>query len=121
MTILGSLESGLRNNHDMLFAKSVLDGVAAIILTSTLGIGFIFSAGVILIYQGSITLFASFLEPYLTVAIIREISIIGGILIFSLGINMLEIKKIKTANLLPAILIPPIYYLAIIPLVNLIF
>lgn len=116
MSILGSLDSGLRGNHDMLYAKSVLDGVSAIILTSTMGIGVIFSVIAILIYQGGITLFASFLEPYLTVAIIREVSIIGGILIFSLGLGMLDIKKIKTANLLPAILVPPVYYLAIIPL-----
>ncbi|MDA3847420.1 MAG: DUF554 domain-containing protein [Vallitaleaceae bacterium] len=121
MAILGSLDSGLRGNHDMLYAKSVLDGVTAIILTSTLGIGVIFSAISVLVYQGAITLFAGFLEPYLTTEIIREISIIGGILIFSLGINMLEIKKIKTANLLPAILIPPLYYLAIVPLIDQIF
>lgn len=121
MAILGSLESGLRDNHNILFAKSVLDGVTSIILTSTLGIGVIFSAATVLIYQGAITILASFLEPVLTAEIIREISIIGGILIFSLGINMLEIKKIKTANLLPAIFIPVIYYLAVIPLIGLLF
>lgn len=121
MAILGALDSGLRGNHDMLYAKSVLDGVSAIILTSTLGIGVIFSAASVLLYQGAITLFASALEPILTLEIIREISIIGGILIFSLGINLLEIKKIKSANLLPSILIPPIYYLAIMPLMTLLF
>ncbi|QEN03884.1 DUF554 domain-containing protein [Thiospirochaeta perfilievii] len=113
MAILGSLESGLQGKHDMLYAKSVLDGVTSIILTSTLGIGVIFSSIAVLIYQGSITLLAKFIEPVLTVETIREISIIGGILIFSLGLNLLNIKKIKTANYLPAILIPPIYYLFI--------
>lgn len=116
MAILGSLESGLQGKHDMLYAKSVLDGVTSIILTSTLGIGVAFSAFAVLIYQGSITLLAKFIEPILTAEIIREISIIGGILIFSLGLSLLEIKKIKSANLLPAILIPPIYYLLLKPL-----
>lgn len=116
MAILGAIDSGLRGNHDMLYAKSVLDGFTAIILTSSLGIGVIFSAVSILIYQGSIVLFASALEPVLTTEVIREISIIGGILIFSLGLNMLEIVKIKTANLLPAILVPPLFYLAALPI-----
>lgn len=120
MTILGSLESGLRGNHDILFAKSVLDGTMAIILTSSLGIGVFFSAGSILIYQGAITLMSSFIEPYLSAEILREISIIGGILIFSLGFNILEIKKIKTANMLPAILGPVVYFLLISPLVEMI-
>ncbi|MGL1892309.1 MAG: DUF554 domain-containing protein [Spirochaetaceae bacterium] len=118
MAILGSLESGLQGNHDTLYAKSVLDGITSIILTSTMGIGVILSSISVLIYQGSITLFAKLIEPILTGQIIREISIIGGILIFSLGLNMLELKKIKTANLLPAILIPPFYYLLIVPLFN---
>ena len=116
MAILGALDSGLRGNHDMLYAKSVLDGFTSIILTSSLGIGVIFSAVSVFVYQGAIVLFASALEPILTAEIIREISIIGGILIFSLGLNMLEIVKIKTANLLPAILVPPVYYLAVLPL-----
>lgn len=120
MTILGALESGLRGNHDILYAKSVLDGTMAIILTSSLGIGVFFSAGSILIYQGAITLLSSFIEPYLSAEILREISIIGGILIFSLGFNILEIKKIKTANMLPAILGPVIYFLLISPLVEMI-
>lgn len=116
MAILGSLESGLQGNHDTLYAKSVLDGVTSIILTSTLGVGVILSSISVLVYQGAITLFASLVEPVLTKEIIREISIIGGILIFSLGLNMLEIKKIKSANLLPAIIVPPIYYLLIAPI-----
>lgn len=120
MAILGSLESGLSDNHSTLYAKSVLDGVISIIMTSTMGIGVIFSAGAVFIYQGVITLFASSIEPYLSGEILREISIIGGILIFSLGLNMLEIKKIKTANLLPAVTVPPIYYLVVLPLWELI-
>jgi hypothetical protein len=120
MAIIGSLESGLRGNHDMLFAKSVLDGITAMILASTMGIGVMFSAVMVFVYQGAIILFAGYLEPLLTVHVIREISIIGGILILGIGLGMLEIKRIKTLNLLPAILIPVFYYFLFIPLLNLI-
>ncbi len=119
LAIIGSLESGLRGNHDMLFAKSVLDGVTSMILASTLGIGVIFSALAVFIYQGIIILFAGFLEPVLTTQVILEISIIGGILIVGIGLNMLEIIKVKTANLLPAIFIPIIYFFVILPLLQL--
>ncbi len=119
MAIIGSLESGLRANHDILFAKSILDGGISIILASTMGIGVIFSAGAVFIYQGAIVLFAGIMEPVLTAAVIREISIIGGILIFGIGLNLLEIVKIKTGNLLPAVLVPVIYYSLIIPLFRL--
>ncbi len=116
MAIIGSLESGLMGDHNILYAKSILDGVTSMILASTLGIGVIFSAAAVFIYQGAIIIFAGFLEPLLTTEVIREISIIGGILIFGIGTNMLEITKIKTANLLPAIIVPVIYYIIIVPL-----
>lgn len=119
MAIIGSLESGLRSNHDMLFAKSVLDGVTSIILTSTMGIGVIFSAGAVFIYQGLIIVLASLLEPVLTVHVIREISIIGGILILGIGLTMLEIKYINAINLLPAVIIPVLYYFIFLPLLEL--
>ncbi len=121
MAIIGSLESGLRGNYDMLFAKSILDGVTSMILATTLGIGVAFSAAAVFIYQGAIILFAGTLEPILTIQVIREISIIGGILIFAIGLNMLEIIKVKTVNLLPAVLIPIIYYFIVLPLYQLIF
>ncbi len=111
MAIIGSLDSGLRGNHDMLYAKSVLDGITSMILASSLGFGVIFSAVAVFLYQGAIVLFANLVEPYLTTAVIREISIIGGILIFGIGLNLLEIIKVRTANLLPSILIPVLYYL----------
>ncbi len=118
MAIIGSLESGLRGNYNMLFAKSVLDGVTSMILASTLGLGVIFSAAAVFVYQGAIIIFAGTLEPLLTIQVIREISIIGGILIFGIGLNMTEIKKINTANLLPAVLVPVIYFTVIIPLLE---
>ena len=118
MAVIGSLDSGLRGDHTMLYAKSVIDGITAMILASTLGVGVIFSAAVVFIYQGAIIIFAGLLEPLLTIHVIREISIIGGILILGIGLSMLEIKKIKTVNLLPAIIVPVFYYLWIVPLIQ---
>lgn len=118
MSILGSLESGLQGIHKILLAKSVLDGVTATIMATTLGIGVSLSAFTILIYQGSITLMAGYIQPYLSNDMIRELSIVGGILIFALGLNMMNLKKIKVANLLPSLVIPVIFYLQ--PIQNLI-
>jgi hypothetical protein len=110
MSILGALESGLTGNHETLYAKSVLDGVSAVIFASTFGIGVAFSAVAVFIYQGSITLLASSVKDLLTPEVINEMSSIGGILIMAIGINILGIKKVKIANMLPAIFIPIVYY-----------
>lgn len=117
MAILGSLESGLQGVHNTLYAKSILDGVMSVIFASTLGIGVLFSSVTVFIYQGIITMFASFIQPYFTDDMIREMSIVGGILISGLGLDLLNIKKIKVGNLLPSILIPIIYY-AILKIFN---
>ena len=110
MAIVGSLESGLTGNHETLFAKSTMDGIFAIIFASSLGIGTAFAAVPIFIYQGSITLLAGYLKDILTPELINEMSAIGGILIIGIGINLLNIKKIKVGNLLPAVFIPLIYF-----------
>ena len=110
MAIIGSLESGIAGNHETLFAKSILDGISAIIFASTLGIGVAFSAIPVFIYQGSITLLSNSIKDFLTPEVITEMSAIGGILIMAIGITMLELRKIKIGNLLPAIFIPLIYY-----------
>ncbi len=110
MSILGALESGLTGNHETLYAKSVLDGVSAVIFASTFGIGVAFSAVAVFLYQGAITLLASSVKDFLTPEVINEMSSIGGILIMAIGINILGIKKIKIANMLPAIFIPIVYY-----------
>ncbi len=113
MAILGSINSGIYHDYAILFTKSVLDGVYAIIFASTMGFGVMFAAVSVLIYQGAITLAAGFVEPYLTGDIMREISVVGGILITGLGIDMLGIKKLKVANLLPAVIVPVVYYAAV--------
>lgn len=106
MAIVGSLESGLRGNHDTLFAKSLLDGVTSIILTSTLGIGVIFSAVTIFIYQGLITLGAGMLANVLSESVINNMTAVGSLLIIGLGFNILGITKIKVANMLAAVILP---------------
>ena len=115
MAILGSIESGTLGNHKILIAKSILDGISAIIFASTLGIGVAFSAIPVFIYQGVITLLANSVKDLLTPDVINEMSSVGGILILAIGINILGIKKIKVANMLPAIFIP-VVYLAIVNL-----
>ena len=109
MAIVGSLESGLSGNHQILYAKSVLDGIVSLIFASTLGIGIALSAFSVLLYQGSITLAASSLQPLLSETIKADTSAIGGLLIIGMSLNMLEMNNIKVANLLPAIFIPVIY------------
>ncbi|MDI3480841.1 MAG: uncharacterized protein PWQ97_496 [Tepidanaerobacteraceae bacterium] len=106
MAIMGSLESGLTGNHTTLFIKSILDGVSAVVFSSSLGLGVAFSALPVFLYQGSITLAASYIKVFLTDTIIREMTATGGLLIFAIGINMLGIDvDIKVGNLLPAIFV----------------
>ena len=109
MAIVGSLESGLTGNYKTLFAKSVIDGISAIVFTSTLGIGVMLSAVSVFIYQGSITLAAGLLKGILVGAVINDMRAIGSVLIIAIGLNMLGATKIKVANLLPAIFIPILY------------
>lgn len=111
MAIVGSLEDGLTGNTSTLFAKSILDGVSAIVFAATLGIGVSFSAFSVLLYQGGITLLAGFIKPWLTDVVISQISLVGSVLILGIGISMLEIKKIKVGNMLPAIVMPLIFYM----------
>jgi hypothetical protein len=105
MAILGSIEEGLGNYPNLLFAKSVLDGVASIALSSALGIGVMFSAIPLLFYQGGITLFASYVSNYLGDSLINELSAVGGILLLGLGMNIAEIKKFKVINMLPSLFV----------------
>lgn len=106
MAIVGSLQSGLTGQHETLFAKSVLDCVAAIIFASSLGVGVLLSAGLVFTYQGSITLLAGFIEPFLTDPVIAEMNCVGNVIIIGLAMNMLGISKFKVMNFVPAIFLP---------------
>lgn len=109
MAIIGSLKDGLASDPSMLLAKGFIDGVVAIFFASTSGIGVFFSVIPVGIYQGIITLAAGFIEPFLSDRLVLNLSFIGSILIFAIGINMIFGKKIKSGNLLPAVLVPVAY------------
>jgi len=109
MAIVGAMESGLTGNHQTLYAKSILDGIGSVVFASTLGIGVLFSSVSVFVYQGFITLTASFLKQFLLPDVVSQMSAVGGLLIMAIGISLLEIKKIKIGNMLPAIFIPLAY------------
>lgn len=112
MAILGALDSGLRNDHAILFTKSLIDGFTAIMFTATLGYGVLFSAIPVMLYQGLIALFASqinqLVPQVLLDAFIAEVTSAGGIMIMAIGLNLLGIIHIRVANFLPALLIAAI-------------
>ncbi|QIB70397.1 DUF554 domain-containing protein [Aminipila butyrica] len=106
MAIVGALESGLQGDHEMLFAKAILDGIIAIVFASQMGAGVAFSALPVLLYEGAITLGATYMRDWLTEEIITEMSAVGSLLIAAIGFNFMEVKEIKVANLIPAIFLP---------------
>ncbi len=105
MTILGAIEEGVEGSYDILLMKSLMDGVSSIALASALGIGVIFSTIPMLVYQGGLTLFSSYIGDQFTDVIISDLSATGGILLIGLGINILEIKRLKILNMIPALVI----------------
>lgn len=109
MAIIGALDSGIRGNHDVLYTKSIIDGFTALILSTTLGIGVLFSAVPVVLYEGTIALFATqidrFVPKELMNQFIVEMTATGGVMIFAIGLNLAGITKIKVANFLPAILV----------------
>lgn len=109
MAIVGALQSGLTGNHDTLFAKSLIDGIAAIVMASSLGIGVLLSAGLILVYEGGITLFANVLAPLLTDSVINEMTCVGSLLIVGLALNMLKLTNLKIMNYAPAVFFPVLF------------
>ena len=111
MTITGSIEAGLNNNNDILFTKSLLDLVSSAVLSVSLGVGVIFAALFVLVFQGGLVLLSQLLSGILTdPAIITSITSTGGLLILALGLNIIGVTKIKVADFLPAIVISPFVY-----------
>ena len=111
MAIVGSITEGLTGDYSILVSKSFIDFVTAIIFGSTLGFGVMFAAIPIIIYEGALTLLANVLSPYVTAQLTNDICMVGYAIIFCIGINFLDIKKIKTANMIPALLIPIVWFL----------
>jgi uncharacterized membrane protein YqgA involved in biofilm formation len=103
MAIMGALEDGLTGNHRTLIAKSLIDGIASVIFASTMGIGVLFSAVPVFLYQGGITLAARAVNPYLSPGVVAEITSTGGLLIVAIGLNLLGAARIRVADLLPGV------------------
>ena len=120
MGIIGALDSGLRNDHNVLITKGIIDGFMSIILASTLGIGVLISAIPVFLYQGIIALFAGVISTYIPSEaldlFIKEMTATGGIMILAIGLNIAGLTKIRVANLLPAILMVGILVAIIFPL-----
>ena len=113
MAIVGSFEAGVNHNYTIIFTKSILDGFMAISFTAAMGIGTAFSIIAILVYQGALTLLSTWLQPYVSELLIQELSACGGAIIIMIGINLLGLKKIKTANFLPALVIEILFVLLV--------
>lgn len=111
MSIMGAIQSGLTGNHEILFSKALLDGIMSITMAVSMGVGVVLSSISVLVYQGLITLLAQFMQSFLSDAVVLEMTAIGGVLIMAIGLNFLEIKRIKVGNMLPAIFLPIIYFL----------
>ncbi|WP_249872277.1 DUF554 domain-containing protein [Oceanobacillus saliphilus] len=116
MAIIGALDSGIRGDHEVLITKGVIDGFAALVLTTSLGFGVMFSVIPVVVYQGAIALLATQIENWIPEALLNgmivEVTAVGGLLIVAIGLNLLKITTIRIGNLLPAILtVGFIYYL----------
>ena len=108
MTILGSIQDGLTGDYHLLAIKSVLDGFAGLAFAATMGMGVTFAAVSVLLYQGALTLGASLFQNILTDAMVTEMTAAGGVIILGIGLMLLEIKRVKVANFLPALAIAPL-------------
>ena len=106
MTIVGSLQAGLTGNNEMLFTKATLDGISAVIFSASLGIGVMLSAAFVLVFQGAIVLLAQAVEPFLSDAVIAEMTCVGSLLIVAIGLNILGVTKLKVMNFMPAVFLP---------------
>ena len=108
MTILGSIQDGLTGDYQTLAVKSMLDAFTSLAFASSLGIGVPFSALTVLVYQGALTLAAGWVKGALSAAMINEMTAAGGLLVIGVGLQLLEIRRIRVANLLPALVIAPL-------------
>ena len=105
MTLLGSIQEGLTGNPDIIYTKAMLDGVASVAFASSLGIGVSFAAITVLVFQGALTLLGAQLAFLLRPEILNEVTAVGGLLILAIGLLLLEVKRLRVANLLPALVV----------------
>lgn len=105
MAIIGSFDEGIRGDPTVLYTKSILDGFASVALASTYGLGVLFSFIPVLLYQGGLTLFAGFFQQHFSPQLIAQLTSTGGVLILGIGLTLLDIKRVRLSNLLPALLV----------------
>ena len=111
MSIIGSFKAGIEKDYTIIFTKSILDGFMAIVFASSMGAGAIFSFVTVLVYQGALTLLSTFIAPFVNDSLLNELSACGGAMIIMIGINLLKLKEIKTANFLPGLVLVVVYNL----------
>lgn len=111
MSIIGSFKAGIEKDYTIIFTKSILDGFMAIVFASSMGAGAIFSFITVFVYQGALTLLSTFIAPFVNDLLLNELSACGGAMIIMIGINLLKLKEIKTANFLPGLVLVVIYTL----------
>lgn len=109
MAVVGSIEDGVNADHSILFAKAIMDFVIVMVMAASMGKGCLFSAIPVGIFQGTITILASFLAPYITDAAMNDMSLVGSVLIFLVGVNLIWDKKIRVANMLPSLIIAVVW------------
>lgn len=109
MAVTGPLESGLTGNHSTQYAKSILDCISSVVFASSMGLGVVFSAAVVFVYQGTITLLAQWLQPLLSEAVVTEMTAVGSLLIIGISLNLLGVTKIKLMNYIPAVFFPILF------------
>ena len=112
MAVMGSLDAGIRGDYNIIFAKSAMDFVSSLAFSAAMGVGVLFSAVPILVFQGGITLLAGWIAPYLSAAVMAEMTAVGGTALLGLAVNILDLGKerIRVANMLPAIFLPIFYF-----------
>lgn len=113
MSIVGSFKAGVEKDYSIIFTKSILDGFMAISFAGAMGIGTAFSAIIVFLYQGALTLLSVVIQPYVSQVLIEELTAAGGAMIVMIGINLLNLKKIKTANFLPAFILEILFVVLI--------
>ncbi|MBN1241762.1 MAG: DUF554 domain-containing protein [Spirochaetales bacterium] len=117
MALVGSFKAGVDGDYELILTKSVMDGFMAVILTGALGVGVAFSALAVLVYQGVLTLAAVWVEPWVSELLLAELSAVGGVLVIMIGINLLGLRKIPTADFLPALVLT-VGLVALVPFVS---
>lgn len=112
MSIMGSFEAGLQGKYDIIFTKSLMDGIIAITFAATMGIGVAFSSLTIIVYQGALTLLAGVIAPVLSDPVITEMSAVGGVMLIATGMNIIGLTKerIRVGNMLPALIFPAVWF-----------